>query len=107
MLSIPEEPLLAPNPDCFCMFPIEYPQIWEMYKKAKPPSGQRKKSTSLRTHRLVPAAPNRALSPPVLPISQPIPLWNTKNTSRRNSKMIFNRHRRGWRRKKKAKITMK
>nr|GME09692.1 ribonucleoside-diphosphate reductase small chain [Ipomoea batatas] len=34
MPSIPEEPLLAPNPDRFCMFPIEYPQIWEMYKKA-------------------------------------------------------------------------
>ncbi|XP_051113766.1 ribonucleoside-diphosphate reductase small chain [Andrographis paniculata] len=34
MPSIPEEPLLAPNPDRFCMFPIQYPQIWEMYKKA-------------------------------------------------------------------------
>ncbi|KAI0523149.1 hypothetical protein KFK09_005539 [Dendrobium nobile] len=30
-----EEPLLAPNPDRFCMFPIRYPQIWEMYKKAE------------------------------------------------------------------------
>lgn len=29
------EPLLAPNPDRFCMFPIHYPQIWEMYKKAE------------------------------------------------------------------------
>ncbi|KAH0461822.1 hypothetical protein IEQ34_009397 [Dendrobium chrysotoxum] len=28
-----EEPLLAPNPDRLCMFPIYYPQIWEMYKK--------------------------------------------------------------------------
>ncbi|KAK9120099.1 hypothetical protein Scep_018192 [Stephania cephalantha] len=35
MPSIPEEPLLAPNPDRFCMFPIEYPEIWEMYKKAE------------------------------------------------------------------------
>lgn len=35
MPSIPEEPLLAPNPDRFCMFPIRYPQIWEMYKKAE------------------------------------------------------------------------
>ncbi|KAI3713282.1 hypothetical protein L1987_71856 [Smallanthus sonchifolius] len=35
MPSIPEEPLLAPNPDRFCMFPIHYPQIWEMYKKAE------------------------------------------------------------------------
>ncbi|MED6123968.1 hypothetical protein PIB30_054553 [Stylosanthes scabra] len=35
MPAIPEEPLLAPNPDRFCMFPIEYPQIWEMYKKAE------------------------------------------------------------------------
>ncbi|KAL3829478.1 hypothetical protein ACJIZ3_018280 [Penstemon smallii] len=35
MPSIPEEPLLTPNPNRFCMFPIEYPQIWEMYKKAE------------------------------------------------------------------------
>ncbi|XP_078447227.1 ferritin/ribonucleotide reductase-like family protein [Wolffia australiana] len=35
MPSVPEEPLLAPNPDRFCMFPIKYPEIWEMYKKAE------------------------------------------------------------------------
>ncbi|KAL8200792.1 hypothetical protein R6Q57_012131 [Mikania cordata] len=35
MPSIPEEPLLAPNPDRFCMFPIQYPHIWQMYKKAE------------------------------------------------------------------------
>ena len=35
MPSIPEEPLLAPNPDRFYMFPIQYPEIWEMYKKAE------------------------------------------------------------------------
>ncbi|MQM23933.1 hypothetical protein Taro_057003 [Colocasia esculenta] len=35
MPAMPEEPLLAPNPDRFCMFPIKYPQIWEMYKKAE------------------------------------------------------------------------
>lgn len=35
MPAIPEEPLLAPNPDRFCMFPIQYPEIWEMYKKAE------------------------------------------------------------------------
>ncbi|MED6135984.1 hypothetical protein PIB30_051735 [Stylosanthes scabra] len=35
MPAIPEEPLLSPDPDRFCMFPIEYPQIWEMYKKAE------------------------------------------------------------------------
>ncbi|CAI9763135.1 unnamed protein product [Fraxinus pennsylvanica] len=35
MPSIPEEPILAPNSDRFCMFPIQYPQIWEMYKKAE------------------------------------------------------------------------
>ncbi|PNH04949.1 Ribonucleoside-diphosphate reductase small chain [Tetrabaena socialis] len=29
------EPLLDENPDRFCMFPIKYPQIWEMYKKAE------------------------------------------------------------------------
>ena len=35
MPSIPEEPLLASNPDRFCMFPIQYPEVWEMYKKAE------------------------------------------------------------------------
>jgi hypothetical protein len=29
------EPLLDENPDRFCMFPIHYPVIWEMYKKAE------------------------------------------------------------------------
>ncbi|KAJ3671876.1 hypothetical protein LUZ60_007955 [Juncus effusus] len=29
-----DEPLLAPNPDRFCMFPIKYHSIWEFYKKA-------------------------------------------------------------------------
>ena len=29
------EPLLADNPDRFCMFPIKYPQIWDFYKKAE------------------------------------------------------------------------
>ncbi|GIL67098.1 hypothetical protein Vafri_20541 [Volvox africanus] len=29
------EPLLDENPDRFCMFPIKYPRIWEMYKKAE------------------------------------------------------------------------
>ncbi|KNA15253.1 hypothetical protein SOVF_099810 [Spinacia oleracea] len=29
------DPLLTENPDRFCMFPIKYPQIWEMYKKAE------------------------------------------------------------------------
>ncbi|XP_076957846.1 ribonucleoside-diphosphate reductase small chain A-like [Bidens hawaiensis] len=35
MPSIPEDPILTPNPERFCMFPIQYPQIWEMYKKAE------------------------------------------------------------------------
>ncbi|KAF6148488.1 hypothetical protein GIB67_038843 [Kingdonia uniflora] len=30
-----EEPLLTPTPDRFSMFPIKYPEIWEMYKKAQ------------------------------------------------------------------------
>ena len=29
------EPLLEENPDRFCMFPIKYRDIWEMYKKAE------------------------------------------------------------------------
>jgi len=32
---VAEEPLLAENPQRFCMFPIKYPEIWEMYKKAE------------------------------------------------------------------------
>ena len=35
MPSVREEPLLAPNPDRFSMFPIKYPQIWEFYKSAE------------------------------------------------------------------------
>ncbi|KAI3459340.1 hypothetical protein Pfo_016003 [Paulownia fortunei] len=30
-----EEPILMEQPQKFCMFPIEYPQLWEMYKKAE------------------------------------------------------------------------
>ncbi|GMH40360.1 hypothetical protein BSKO_08264 [Bryopsis sp. KO-2023] len=30
-----EEPLLKENPDRFCMFPIRYQEVWEMYKKAE------------------------------------------------------------------------
>merc|ERR1719230_2457750 len=29
------EPILAENPDRFTMFPIKYPAVWEMYKKAE------------------------------------------------------------------------
>ncbi len=29
------EPILAENPQRFCMFPIKYPAVWEMYKKAE------------------------------------------------------------------------
>lgn len=29
------EPLLQDNPDRFCMFPIKYHEVWEMYKKAE------------------------------------------------------------------------
>ena len=29
------EPLLRDNPDRFCMFPIKYPEVWSMYKKAE------------------------------------------------------------------------
>lgn len=30
-----EEPILAPNPRRFVLFPIEYPKVWDMYKKAE------------------------------------------------------------------------
>jgi ribonucleoside-diphosphate reductase subunit M2 len=33
-MALPE-PLLDPNPDRFCAFPIKYHDIWEMYKKAE------------------------------------------------------------------------
>ncbi len=29
------EPLLHTNPHCFVLFPIQHPNIWQMYKKAK------------------------------------------------------------------------
>ncbi|KAH8948563.1 hypothetical protein BDL97_11G100700 [Sphagnum fallax] len=29
------EPILAENPQRFCMFPIKYAEVWEMYKKAE------------------------------------------------------------------------
>lgn len=29
----PKSPILKPNDDRFVLFPIEYPQVWEMYKK--------------------------------------------------------------------------
>lgn len=29
-----EEPLLVPNPERFCVYPIKYPDMWSMYKKA-------------------------------------------------------------------------
>lgn len=29
------EPILAENPQRFCMFPIKYQAVWEMYKKAE------------------------------------------------------------------------
>ena len=32
---VEEEPLLRENPNRFVVFPIEYPDIWEMYKKAE------------------------------------------------------------------------
>ena len=28
------EPILEPNEDRYVMFPIQYPDIWEMYKKS-------------------------------------------------------------------------
>eukprot|EP01018_Ginkgo_biloba_P026154 Gb_40634 [translate_table: standard] len=30
-----EEPILIENPQRFCMFPIKYKEVWEMYKKAE------------------------------------------------------------------------
>ncbi|KAK6930049.1 Ribonucleotide reductase small subunit family [Dillenia turbinata] len=30
-----EEPILMESSERFCMFPIKYPQLWEMYKKAE------------------------------------------------------------------------
>lgn len=30
-----KEPILMEQSQRFCMFPIKYPQLWEMYKKAE------------------------------------------------------------------------
>lgn len=30
-----EEPILKEQPQKYCTFPITYPQLWEMYKKAQ------------------------------------------------------------------------
>ncbi len=35
MASDSVEPILAENPQRFCMFPLKYPEVWEMYKKAE------------------------------------------------------------------------
>ncbi|KAH9538751.1 hypothetical protein CY35_15G022700 [Sphagnum magellanicum] len=35
MASDSAEPILAENPQRFCMFPLKYPEVWEMYKKAE------------------------------------------------------------------------
>lgn len=32
--EVMEEPLLAESSQRFCMFPIKYRELWEMYKKA-------------------------------------------------------------------------
>jgi len=34
-MEIEQEPLLRENPGRFVLFPIQYPRIWEMYKKAE------------------------------------------------------------------------
>jgi hypothetical protein len=33
--ALSPEPLLEDNPDRYCMFPIKYRAVWEMYKKAE------------------------------------------------------------------------
>ena len=33
--EVMEEPLLAESSQRFCMFPIKYRELWEMYKKAQ------------------------------------------------------------------------
>lgn len=33
--SLPDEPLLQPNPQRFVLFPIKYQEVWQMYKKAE------------------------------------------------------------------------
>ncbi|CAI5999931.1 unnamed protein product [Closterium sp. NIES-65] len=33
--EIENEPILRPNPQRFCMFPIKYNEVWEFYKKAE------------------------------------------------------------------------
>jgi len=45
------EPLLCENDERFCMFPIKYPEIWEMYKKVsetRPPRERAMRTTRRR-----------------------------------------------------------
>lgn len=35
VFDVSDEPLLRDNPNRFVLFPIRYPHIWEMYKKAE------------------------------------------------------------------------
>lgn len=41
------EPLLRENPNRFVIFPIQYPQIWKMYKQVKNVQNAKKKSQFL------------------------------------------------------------
>ena len=34
-VNVEDEPLLRENPNRFVIFPIKYPDIWKMYKKAE------------------------------------------------------------------------
>ena len=31
--AVSTDPLLTPNPQRFVLFPIQYPKVWEMFKK--------------------------------------------------------------------------
>lgn len=47
-LRMEEEPILTENEDRFCMFPIKYDKVWEMYKKAEASFWTGKANSSLQ-----------------------------------------------------------
>ncbi|RDX93776.1 putative ribonucleoside-diphosphate reductase small chain B, partial [Mucuna pruriens] len=70
-VSIPiPEPILTPNPSRRTIFPVQFPQICELYKKAKASFGQRGRWTSLGTS--LGTSPNGTLSPMFFPIGDGI-----------------------------------
>jgi len=77
------EPLLRDNANRFVILPIEYPQVWEMYKRPKRPSGPSRKPTCPRTWTTGKASrrANSTLSSTSWPSSPPATASSTRTSS--------------------------